>query len=118
MLRGLKHISVKRFEIFFNTLDRIFGWNFGIRPEWGRDGRTGRTDGPDGTDGWDGRTGRTGWTDGNTVLEYCCDGEIQFCSTTGTEKYSFTVRLGQRIEKYFGPKYLLTVIFFNLLNPV
>ena len=55
---------------------------------------TGRTDGTDGTDGRagrDGRTGRTGRTDGNTVLEYCWDGEIQFYSSTGTEKYSFTV---------------------------
>ena len=41
---------------------------------------TGRTDGTDGTDG-------------NTVLEYCWDGEIQFYSTTGTEKYSLTVLL-------------------------
>ena len=46
---------------------------------------TGRTDGTDGTDG---RTGRTGRTDRNTVLEYCWHGEIQFYSTTGTEKYS------------------------------
>ena len=55
---------------------------------------TGRTDGTDGTDGRAGRDGRTGrtdgpdGTDGNTVLEYCWDGEIQFYSTTGTEKYS------------------------------
>ena len=49
-------------------------------------------DGTDGRDGRDGRTGgRTGRTDGRT------DGtEIQFCSTTGTEKYSFAVLLGRR----------------------
>ena len=50
-------------------------------------------DGTDGRDGRDGRTGgRTGRTDGtdgrNTVLQYYWDGEIQFYSTTGTEKYS------------------------------
>ena len=47
----------------------------------------------DGTDGRaDGRDGRTGRTDGRT------DGTdgIQFCSTTGTEKYSFAVLLGRR----------------------
>ena len=87
---------------------------FGIRPERGRDGRTGRTGRTDGrTDGMDGRAdGRDGRT------------EIQFYSTTGTEKYSFTVLLGRRntafkeIKKYFESKYVLTVIFFNLLNPV
>ena len=41
-------------------------------------------DGTDGRDGRDGRTGRTGRTDGK-----------QFYSTTGTEKYSFRVLLGQ-----------------------
>ena len=97
-------MSCKRSEICFHPLNLIFGRIFGIRPEWGRDGRTGRTHGtdgtdgragrtgrtygPDGTDGRDGRTGRTGWTDGNTVLEYCWDGEIQFYTTIGTEKYS------------------------------
>ena len=78
----------------------------------------GTDDGPYGTDGRDGRTGQTGRTGGNTVLEYYWDGEIQFYSTTGTEKYSFTVLLGQRIEEYFRPKYCLTVICFNILNLV
>ena len=58
-------------------------------------------------------------------------GGIQFCSSTGTEKYSFTVLPGQKIQfykiqctvlkginKYFGPKYFLTAIFFNPLTPV
>ena len=52
-------------EVFWPFLTRFLARIFGIRPERGRDGRTG---------------GRTGRTDG-----------IQFCSTTGTEKYSITV---------------------------
>ena len=66
-------MSLKRSEICFNPLNRIFGRIFGIRPEWGRDGRTGRMDGTDGTDGTDGRAGRdgrTGRTDGNTVSQF------------------------------------------------
>ena len=96
VLRRLKHISLKRSEIFFNHLTRIFGRVFGIRPERGRDGRTGRTDGrTDGTDGRaDGRTGgRTGRTDGtdgrNTVLQYYWDAEIQCYSTTYYLLFSF-----------------------------
>ena len=88
-------------QIFDQVLARIFG----IRPERGRDGRTGgrtgRTDGTDGrADGRDGQTeysfavllGRTEYSFAvllgrrNTVLQYYWDGEIQFCSTTGTEK--------------------------------
>ena len=57
-LRGLRNISVKPSEKNNNCLKQIFGRIFGIRPEWG----------------WDGRTGRT---DGNTVLQYYWDGEIQ-----------------------------------------
>ena len=53
-------------------------------------------------DGTDGRDARDGRTDGNTVLEYCWDGEIQFYSTTGTEKYSFTVLLGRRKYSFQG----------------
>ena len=73
-------------QIFGQIFDQVLARIFGIRPERGRDGRTGgrtgRTDGR--TDGTDGR---------NTVLQYYWDGEIQFCSTTGTEKYSFAVLL-------------------------
>ena len=54
---------------------------------------TGRTDG---TDGADGR---------NTVLEYSWDVEIQFYSTTGTEKYS--------VQSWRDLEIFRAVIFFD-----
>ena len=66
-------------QIFDQILTRIFG----IRPEWGRDGRDGRTE-----YSFTVLLGRR-----NTALQYYSHSKIQFYSTTGTEKYSFTVLL-------------------------
>ena len=81
-------------QILGQLFDQVLARIFGIRPERGRDGRTGgRTGRTDGTDGRaDGRDGRTEYSFAvllgrrNTVLQYYWDGEMQFCSTTGTEK--------------------------------
>ena len=60
---------------------------------------TGRTDGTDGTDGQAGRDGRTGRTDGTDGTDGRAGRtEIQFYSSTGTEKYSFTAPPGPCIK--------------------
>ena len=40
-----------------------------------------------------------------------------FTSTKTTPRTTKTTA-GKKIKKHFGPKYLFTVILFNLLNPV